>query len=197
MKKHHISLILIFLFLCSYASAHNYLTVGADLDLGFNCDDEVKDEAGLVIPMPSIFLEYNAFKENKILGFHYDGHLIYSYSEKDFMLGLSSMIGPVFIIPLKKESGFFFSSGLTAGFMLGGTIDSKESKDKTLGLGFLGLGGDIKYFFSSGLTIGLNFTYSPLTYIASVVKENGQKRNFAKLENSFSAGISIGYTDYF
>jgi len=197
MKKPYIIHLLLLIFLYSSLSAQDYITIGANIDLGFNCDKEVIDETGLIIPKPSIFLDCNLFKENKKFGFHFDGNILFSHSQETLDLGFGSLLGPSFLLLLGKENGFIVSPGFAFGFLLGGTSDEENDKETTFGQAYVGLGTKINYFFNSGFSIGLNLNYYPFMYIYNSTKENEVLKKFEKRENSFSIGISIGYTDYF
>lgn len=202
MKKFFITHVLLLIIFCSSVSAQSYFTGGVNLDFTFNCNKEVRDEIGVLILKPSIFLEYNTFKKNSKIGFHIDGNGCAFYNDGDLMLGLGAMIGPSFLFPTGAESGFIISPGITAGFLLTGDSEdenskSNEQKDTTLGVAYLGIGTTIKYFFRSGLTIGLNLNYSPLTYISNSVTRRNNTEIFNKLENSISIGICFGFTECF
>ncbi len=181
----------------AFVSAQDYLTVGANINLLFNGDQEVIDETSLIFPVPSIFLEYNTFKEDRQLGFHLDGGACFVYEEEDsLMLGLDAMIGPSFTLFPQNQSDLIISAGVTAGFMLGGTFKSEDTGDSAVGFVNIGVGSKIKYILESGLTLGLNFNYYPFMYVSSSKTENTIEETLEKEEQAFSVGISIGYTQY-
>lgn len=195
MKKGCLISLLLFMFLYSPLSSQNYITVGANIDLGFNCDKAVIDEIGLIIPKPSLYLGFNIFKENKKLGVYFDGNIIFSHSKETLCLGFGSLLAPSFLLLLTKNNGFIISPGLSFGFLLGGT--SNKEKETTIGQAYIGIGSNITYFFKSGFSIGLNLNYYPLMLIHHSIKEDDISKRLEKNENSFSIGITIGYTDWF
>ena len=180
MKKGCLISLLLFMFLYSPLSSQNYITVGANIDLGFNCDKAVIDEIGLIIPKPSLYLGFNIFKE---------------HSKETLCLGFGSLLAPSFLLLLTKNNGFIISPGLSFGFLLGGT--SNKEKETTIGQAYIGIGSNITYFFKSGFSIGLNLNYYPLMLIHHSIKEDDISKRLEKNENSFSIGITIGYTDWF
>ena len=52
------------------------------------------------------------------------------------------------------------------------------------------------YFFKSGFSIGINLNYYPLMFVHHSSEENNMSKKFEKTENSFSIGITIGYTNW-
>ena len=42
---------MVFIFLFQRLSAQNYITAGLNIDFGFNCNKEVIDEIGIIIPI--------------------------------------------------------------------------------------------------------------------------------------------------
>ena len=51
MKKTNILLLIFFIFLFRHLSAQNYITAGLNIDFGFNCNEEVIDKIGIIIPI--------------------------------------------------------------------------------------------------------------------------------------------------
>ena len=185
-----------FIFFSTYLSAQNYLTAGLNIDFDFNCNKEVIDEIGVVIPKPGMYLGCNIFKEDTKIGFHFDGKIIFSHNKEQFSLGFASLLAPSFLFLLGNEKGFIIAPGISFGFLLGGTNEDTNKKS-TIGQAYAGIGSNITYFFTSGFSIGLNLNYYPLMFVHQSVKENDMSRKFEKIENSFSTGISIGYTNWF
>lgn len=197
MKKKSLLYLFLMMIVISPLSARDYLSLGFTVDLGFNCDEEVIDEMGLMFPKPSIFFGVNHYKENETTGFHIDGNIILSHDKNAFYMGLSSLIGPSFLFPFENESGFIISPGLSAGFILGGSSDEEKNTDTTIGQAYLGIGTNVMYFFRSGFSIGLSLNYYPLMFVYHSNEENNIINKFSKRENYFSIGISIAYTDWF
>ena len=195
MKKTSILLLMVFIFLFQRLSAQNYITAGLNIDFGFNCNKEVIDEIGIIIPKPCMYLGFNIFKEDTKIGFHFDGNIIFSHNEKELCLGFASLLAPSFLLRLGNENGFIISPGFSFGFLLGGSSNKDTNKQSTLGLAYVGIGSNIMYFFKSGFSIGLNLNYYPLMFVYYSRKENNMSKKFEKIENSFSIGITIGYTD--
>ena len=109
MKKTSILLLLFFIFFSSHLSAQNYLTAGLNIDFDFNCNKEVIDEIGVVIPKPGMYLGCNIFKEDTKIGFHFDGKIIFSHNKEQFCLGFTSLLAPSFLFLLGNEKGFIIS----------------------------------------------------------------------------------------
>ena len=196
MKKTSILFLLFFIFFSSHLSAQNYLTAGLNIDFDFNCNKEVIDEIGVVIPKPGMYLGCNIFKEDTKIGFHFDGKIIFSHNKEQFCLGFASLLAPSFLFLLGNEKGFIISPGISFGFLLGGTNENTNKKS-TIGQAYAGIGSNITYFFTSGFSIGVNLNYYPFMFVHQSIKENDMSRKFEKIENSFSIGISIGYTNWF
>ena len=195
MKKTSILLLMVFIFLSQRLSAQNYITAGVNIDFGFNCNKEVIDEIGIIIPKPCMYLGFNIFKEDTKIGFHSDGNIIFSHNEKELCLGFASLLAPSFL--LGKENGFIISPGLSFGFLLGGSSNKDTNKQSTIGQAYVGIGNNFTYLFKSGFSIGINLNYYPLMFIYHSSEENNMSKKFEKIENSFSIGITIGYTDCF
>ena len=197
MKKTSILLLIFFIFLFQHLSAQNYITAGLNIDFGFNCNEEVINEIGIIIPKPAMYVGFNIFKEDTKIGFHSDGNIIFSHNEKELCLGFASLLAPSFLLRLGNESGFIISPGFSFGFLLGGSSHEETNIKSTIGLAYLGIGSNIIYFFKSGFSIGLNLNYYPLMFVHHSKKENNMPQKFEKIENSFSIGITIAYTDWF
>ena len=197
MKKIRILLLMVFMFFSQHLSAQNYITAGLNIDFGFNCNKEVIDEIGIIIPKPCMYLGFNIFKEDTKIGFHSDGNIIFSHNEKELCLGFASLLAPSFLFRLGEESGFIISPGFSFGFLLGGSSNEETNIKSTIGLAYVGIGSNIIYFFKSGFSIGLNLTYYPLTFVHHSNKENNMSKKFEKTETGFSIGITIGYTNRF
>jgi hypothetical protein len=196
MKKTSILLLLFFIFFHPHLSAQKYITAGFNIDFDFHCDEEVIDEIGVLIPKPSVYLGFNLFKENTKIGFHFDGKIIFSHTKEQLCLGFASLLAPSFLLLLGNEKGFIISPGISFGFLLGGTNEDTNKKS-TIGQAYAGIGSNITYFFKSGFSIGLNLNYYPFMFVYQSVQENDMSKRFEKIENSFSIGISIGYTNWF
>ena len=197
MKKTSILLLMVFIFLFQHLSAQNYITAGLNIDFGFNCNEEVINEIGIIIPKPAVYVGFNIFKKDTKIGFHFDGNITFSHNEKELCLGFASLLAPSFLLRLEKESGFIISPGLSFGFLLGGSSNKDTNKQSTLGLAYVGIGSNIMYFFKSGFSIGLNLNYYPLMFVYHSGKENNMSKKFEKTEIGFSIGITIGYTNRF
>ena len=197
MKKTSILLLIFFIFIFQHLSAQNYITAGLNIDFGFNCNEEVINEIGIIIPKPAMYVGFNIFKEDTKIGFHFDGSIIFSHNEKELCLGFASLLAPSFLLRLGNESGFIISPGFSFGFLLGGSSHEETNIKSTIGLAYLGIGSNIIYFFKSGFSIGLNLNYYPLMFVHHSSKENNVPQKFKKIENSFSIGITIAYTDWF
>lgn len=197
MKKTSILLLIFFIFLFQHLSAQNYITAGLNIDFGFNCNEEVINEIGIIIPKPAMYVGFNIFKEDTKIGFHFDGSIIFSHNEKELCLGFASLLAPSFLLRLGNESGFIISPGFSFGFLLGGSSHEETNIKSTIGLAYVGIGSNIIYFFKSGFSIGLNLNYYPLMFVHHSSKENNVPKKFEKTENSFSIGITIAYTDWF
>lgn len=193
MKKTNILLLIFFIFFFKHLSAQNYITAGLNIDLCFNCNEEVINEIGIIIPKPGVYVGFNIFKKDTKIGVHFDGNIIFSHNEKELCLGFASLLAPSFL--LGKENGFIISPGLSFGFLLGGSSNKDTNKQSTIGLAYVGIGNNITYFFKSGFSIGINLNYYPLMFVYHSGKENNISKEFEKIENSFSIGITIGYTD--
>ena len=191
LKKLYI-LILFSLFSNLYANK-TYITMGVDIDLSVNCNENVIEKIGKVLPKPGIYLGFNSFKEESNIGFHFDGNILVSSKNENLNLAFSTLLGPAFLIG--NESGFLISPGISLGFMLGGTNDSTTKN--TIGEFFAGIGSIFTYFFNSGFSIGLNFNYYPLTFVHYSITENNKTTKFEDFENSFTVGIMFGYTDWY
>ena len=196
MKKTSILLLLFFIFFHLHLSAQKYITAGFNIDFDFHCDEEVIDEIGAVIPKPSVYLGFDLFKENTKIGFHFDGKIIFSHTKEQLCLGFASLLAPSFLLLLENEKGFIISPGISFGFLLGETNEDTNKKS-TIGQAYAGIGSNITYFFKSGFSIGLNLNYYPFMFVYQSVQENDMSKRFEKIENSFSIGISIGYTNWF
>lgn len=188
---------MVFMFFFSTLSAQNYITAGLNIDFGFNCNKEVIDEIGIIIPKPCMYLGFNIFKEDTKIGFHSDGNIIFSHNEKELCLGLASLLASSFLLRLGEESGFIISPGFSFGFLLGGSSNDDTNIKSTIGLAYVGIGSNIMYFFKSGFSIGLNLNYYPLTFVHHSNKGHNMSKKIKKIENSFSIGITIGYTNWF
>ena len=197
MKKTRILLLIVFMFFSQHLSAQNYITAGLNIDFGFNCNEEVINEIGIIIPKPAMYVGFNIFKEDTKIGFHFDGSIIFSHTEKELCLGFASLLAPSFLLRLGEESGFIISPGFSFGFLLGGSSHEETNIKSTIGLAYVGIGSNIIYFFKSGFSIGLNLNYYPLMFVHHSSKENNMSKKFEKIENSFSIGITIAYTDWF
>ena len=195
MKKTSILLLLFFIFFHPHLSAQKYITAGFNIDFDFHCDEEVIDEIGVLIPKPSVYLGFNLFKENTKIGFHFDGKIIFSHTKEQLCLGFASLLAPSFLLLLENEKGFIISPGVSFGFLLGGTNEDTNKKS-TIGQTYAGIGSNITYFFKSGFSIGLNLNYYPFMFVYQSIQENDMSKRFEKIENSFSIGISIGYTNW-
>ena len=188
---------MVFIFLFQRLSAQNYITAGVNIDFGFNCSKEVIDEIGILIPKPSMYVGGNLFKEDAKIGFHFDGNIIFSHNEKELCLGFASLLAPSFLLLLGNENGFIISPGLSFGFLLGGSSNKNTNTESTIVLAYVGAGSTITYFFKSGFSIGVNANYYPLMSVYHSDKENNRSKKFRKTENSFSIGITVGYTNRF
>ena len=188
---------MVFIFLFQHLSAQNYITAGLNIDFGFNCNEEVINEIGIIIPKPAMYVGFNIFKEDTKIGFHFDRSIIFSHNEKELYLGFDSLLAPSFLLRLGEESGFIISPGFSFGFLLGGSSHEETNIKSTIGLAYVGIGSNIIYFFKSGFSIGLNLNYYPLMFVHHSSKENNMSKKFEKIENSFSIGITIAYTDWF
>ena len=197
MKKTRILLLMVFMFLSQHLSAQNYITAGLNIDFGFNCNKEVIDEIGVIIPKPCMYLGFNIFKEDTKIGFHSDGNIIFLHNEKELCLGFASLLAPSFLLRLGEESGFIISPGFSFGFLFGGSSNKDTNIKSSIGLAYVGIGSNIIYFFKSGFSIGLNLNYYPLTFVHHSNKENNMSKKFEKTETGFSIGITIGYTNWF
>ena len=147
MKKTNILLLIFFIFLFRHLSAQNYITAGLNIDFGFNCDEKVIDEIGILIPKPSMYVGGNLFKEDAKIGFHFDGNIIFSHNEKELCLGFASLLAPSFLLLLGNENGFIISPGLSFGFLLGGSSNKNTNTESTIVLAYVGAGSTITYFF--------------------------------------------------
>lgn len=197
MKKAKIIFPLLFLIFSSSLFAQNFFTFGGAIDLSFNCDEEVIKEVGYFFPKTGLHCGFHFFNDNSKIGFYADGEAVLSYQEDCFCLGLSSLIGPTFLLETGDESGFLISPGLSAGAVLGYFSSEKPKAEGTLGQLFLGIGNKITYFFESGFSLGLNLAYHPLMNIYRSETKQDITKKFNKIENSFSVGIFIGMTDWF
>ena len=197
MKKTNILFLISFIFFSQHLSAQNYITAGLNIDLCFNCNEEVINEIGIIIPKPGVYVGFNIFKKDTKVGVHFDGNVIFSHNEKELCLGFASLLAPSFLLRLGNESGFIISPGFLFGFLLGGSSNKDTNKQSTIGLAYVGIGNNITYFFKSGFSIGLNLNYYPLMFVHHSSKENNVHKKFEKIENSFSIGITIAYTDWF
>lgn len=197
MKKTNILFLISFIFFSQHLSAQNYITAGLNIDFGFNCNEEIINEIGIIIPKPAVYVGFNIFKEDTKIGFHFDGNITFSHNEKELCLGFASLLAPSFLLRLEKENGFIISPGLSFGFLLGGSSNKDPNKQSTLGLAYVGIGSNIMYFFKSGFSIGINLNYYPLMFVHHSSEENNMSKKFEKTENSFSIGITIGYTNWF
>ena len=63
MKKTNIFLLIFFIFFFQHLSAQNYITAGLNIDLCFNCNEEVINEIGIIIPKPGVYVGFNIFKK--------------------------------------------------------------------------------------------------------------------------------------
>ena len=84
LKKLYI-LILFSLFSNLYANK-TYITMGVDIDLSVNCNENVIEKIGKVLPKPGIYLGFNSFKEESNIGFHFDGNIFVKTIKGEWLL---------------------------------------------------------------------------------------------------------------